>query len=69
MTDDCDEMSLRLDQSCYLRSVKSRKYEEEDHGSVIAAALNGVIFYFLDHLRCLYIYTTRDVPKGLGCTA
>jgi predicted alpha/beta superfamily hydrolase len=53
MADNCDEMFLRLQQSGYLQSVKSRKYEEEDHGSVIAAALNGAIFYFLDHLRRL----------------
>lgn len=53
MADNCDEMFLRLQQSGYLRSVKSREYEEEDHGSVIAAALNGAIFYFLDHLRRL----------------
>jgi hypothetical protein len=47
MADNCDEMFLRLQQSGYLRSLKSRKYEEEDHGSVIAAALNGATFYFL----------------------
>ncbi|KAJ5305703.1 hypothetical protein N7508_004718 [Penicillium antarcticum] len=52
MAENCDEMSLRLQQSGQLRLVKNRKYEEEDHGSVIAVVLNGAIFYIIDHPRC-----------------
>jgi predicted alpha/beta superfamily hydrolase len=48
MGDNCDQMFVRLLQSGRVRSVVRRKYEDEDHGSVIAAALSGAIFYFLD---------------------
>lgn len=48
MGDNCDHMFVRLMQSEKLRSVLQRKYEDEDHGSVIAAALSGAIFCFLD---------------------
>ncbi|KAJ5325898.1 putative esterase [Penicillium brevicompactum] len=48
MGDNCDHMFVRLMQSGQLRSVIRRKYEDEDHGSVIAAALSGAIYYFLD---------------------
>lgn len=49
MADNCDEMALHLQQSCQLRAIKSRRYEKENHRSVITAALHGAIFYFLDH--------------------
>lgn len=48
MGDNCDHMCARLLQSQRVRSVVRRKYEDEDHGSVIAGALSGAIFYFLD---------------------
>ncbi|CAG8085811.1 unnamed protein product [Penicillium olsonii] len=48
MGDNCDDMFSRLIQSGRLRSVLRRKYEDEDHGSVIAGALSGAIFHFLD---------------------
>ncbi|KAJ5705442.1 hypothetical protein N7455_005075 [Penicillium solitum] len=48
MGDNCDQMFVRLLQSGRVRSVVRRKYEDEDHGSVIAGALSGAIFYFLD---------------------
>jgi predicted alpha/beta superfamily hydrolase len=48
MGDNCDHMFSRLVQSEQLQSVIRRRYEDEDHGSVIAGALSGAIFYFLD---------------------
>ncbi|CAG8429142.1 unnamed protein product [Penicillium salamii] len=48
MGDNCDHMFVRLMQSGRFRSVLRRKYEDEDHGSVIAGALSGAIFHFLD---------------------
>ena len=48
MGDNCDHMFVRLLQSGRLQSVIRRRYEDEDHGSVIAGALSGAIFYFLD---------------------
>lgn len=48
MGDNCDHMFIRLVQSGRMKSVIRRKYEDEDHGSVIAGALSGGIFYFLD---------------------
>lgn len=48
MGDNCDQMFVRLLQSGRVRSVVRRRYEDEDHGSVIAGALSGAIFYFLD---------------------
>ncbi|KAJ6124393.1 esterase [Penicillium samsonianum] len=48
MGDNCDQMFVRLLQSGRLRSVVRRKYEDEDHGSVVAGALSGANFYFLD---------------------
>ncbi|KAL5364353.1 Alpha/Beta hydrolase protein [Aspergillus floccosus] len=47
MTDNCCEMYARL--RAYGRlHVEKREYADEDHGSVIAPALSGGIFYFLD---------------------
>ncbi|KAJ5787562.1 esterase [Penicillium paradoxum] len=48
MGDNCDQMFARLLQSGRVHSVVRRRYEDEDHGSVIAGALSGAIFYFLD---------------------
>lgn len=48
MNDNCKEMYDRLVRGGQLRSVEIREYPDEDHGSVIAAALSGSILYFLD---------------------
>ncbi|OQE42335.1 hypothetical protein PENCOP_c004G05746 [Penicillium coprophilum] len=48
MGDNCDQMFVRLLQSGRVQSVTRRIYEDEDHGSVIAGALSGAIFHFLD---------------------
>ncbi|PLB44121.1 hypothetical protein P170DRAFT_440493 [Aspergillus steynii IBT 23096] len=48
MNDNCKEMYDRLVRGDQLRSVEIREYPDEDHGSVIAAALSGSIQYFLD---------------------
>lgn len=48
MADNCTEMHRRLQQTSQLRSIELREYKDEDHGSVVAAALNGGIIYFLE---------------------
>ncbi|KKK19870.1 hypothetical protein P175DRAFT_0516787 [Aspergillus ochraceoroseus IBT 24754] len=48
MTENCSELASQLTQSNRLHAVEQREYLHEDHGSVIAPALSGGIFYFLD---------------------
>ncbi|OBT64911.1 hypothetical protein VE03_06391 [Pseudogymnoascus sp. 23342-1-I1] len=48
MADNCTEMHQRLQRTGQLRSIELREYKDEDHGSVVAAALNGGIIYFLE---------------------
>ncbi|PYH40816.1 alpha/beta hydrolase [Aspergillus saccharolyticus JOP 1030-1] len=47
MTDNCDELYERLSSSGRVECEK-RVYLDEDHGSVIAPALNGGILFFTD---------------------
>ncbi|KAL4897320.1 Alpha/Beta hydrolase protein [Aspergillus ambiguus] len=48
MAYNCCEVYTRLAESSRLCSVEKRAYADEDHGSVIAAALSGGISYFLN---------------------
>lgn len=44
----CEEMVQRLKESGWVGVVKMRRYEDEDHGSVVAGALGGAISFFTD---------------------
>ncbi|KAJ5364886.1 uncharacterized protein N7496_010599 [Penicillium cataractarum] len=44
----CEEMARRLEECGQVGVVKMRRYEDEDHGSVVAGALAGGISFFLD---------------------
>jgi predicted alpha/beta superfamily hydrolase len=48
MADNCKEMYERLMRSCKLRAVEIRRYEDEDHGSVVSPTLAGGILWFLE---------------------
>lgn len=44
----CEEMARRLKECAQVGVVKMRRYEDEDHGSVVAGALAGGISFFHD---------------------
>lgn len=44
----CEEMAHRLKESGKVGGVRMRRYEDEDHISVVAGALGGGISFFLD---------------------
>jgi predicted alpha/beta superfamily hydrolase len=44
----CEEMAHRLQESGKVGEVRMRRYEDEDHISVVAGALGGAISFFLD---------------------
>ncbi|KAF1815342.1 putative siderophore-degrading esterase [Eremomyces bilateralis CBS 781.70] len=48
MADNCNELYSELLSNERFRIIQKREYLDEDHGSVIAAALSGGLVYFLD---------------------
>lgn len=45
MADNCSELYNSLLKAGYLRVLEMKEYPDEDHGSVIAPALNGAIVF------------------------
>lgn len=47
MADNVDEMSQRLERTRRIDSVKKRVFQDEDHPTVVAGALNGALYWWM----------------------
>lgn len=48
MGDNVEELYSRLGRSNHTKSIKKKVFQDEDHGSVVAGALSGAIYHFLN---------------------